>query len=99
MLRADSFALQESDPNMRIDVQILNQQETEYKYALESIIDCILIVENKELHYVGIETMLLQTVAQIVVISLHCWNFELKPMNVLNRSWINALVMLSTLQR
>ena len=42
MLRADSFALQESDPNMRIGVQILNQQETEYKYALESIVECIL---------------------------------------------------------
>ena len=45
MLRADSFALQESDPNMRIDVQILNQQETKYennKYALESIVECIL---------------------------------------------------------
>ena len=45
MLRADPFALQELDPNVRIDVQILNQQETEYennKYALESIVECIL---------------------------------------------------------
>lgn len=45
MLRADSFALQESDPNMKIDVQILNQQVTEFennKYALESIVECIL---------------------------------------------------------
>ena len=47
MLRADSFALQESDPNMRIDVQILNQQESEYendKYALESIVECMYTV-------------------------------------------------------
>ena len=37
--------LQESDPNMRINVQMLNQQETEYlnnKYTLESIFECIL---------------------------------------------------------
>lgn len=42
------------------------------------------IVGNKALHYLGIETILLQTVTQVMVISLHCWNFELKPMNVLD---------------
>ena len=56
MLRADSFALQELDPNMRIDVQILNQQETEYennKYALESIVECILYCGKQGIALLG----------------------------------------------
>ena len=62
MLRADSFALQESDPNMRIDVQILKQQETQYennKYASSNV---YCIMKNKELHYVEYTSKLIQNV-------------------------------------
>ena len=102
MLRADSFALQESDSNMRIDVQMLNQQETESennKHALESIVESILYCVKQGIALRGHRD---DTTADC---STNHGNFiallelELKPMNFFDRLWINALVMLSILQR
>ena len=71
---------------MRVGVQILNQiiKTRSMHWKALSNVPVYRIVGNKALHYVGIETILLQTVTQVMVISLHCWNFELKPMNVLD---------------
>lgn len=64
VVKADSFNLQESDP-MRIDLQMLSQQETEFEKTASMhwkvFWNVYCIVENKKWHYVSIKTIVLQT--------------------------------------